>query len=144
MSNTFVPTKEYDLIHELGICGCGMPEETYKAVHDMLKHAFNPYEYIIQDCEYEPYMLFMAYTLDNKGFMEHGSSIYAAWLTDKGKRLLIAMDEFEKYGYDPDRIHENMPNMFYKEEKSNDVAALLEENKKEIAELFKEFREESK
>ena len=125
MSNTFVPTKEYDLIIELGICGCGCPEIAYKEIHNMLKRATDPERYdrdkpdkwVIPECEHEGYILFMAYTLDHNEFLTHGSSIYGAVLTDKGKELLKALDEFEKYHYDWDRVHDDMPNMFYREEK---------------------------
>lgn len=124
MFKSFVPTKEYDLIHELGICGCGNPEIAYKEIHNMLKRSVDPERYdrdkhdkwLIPDYEYDGYILFMAYTLDHNGFLTHGSSIYGAVLTDKGKQLLKVLDEFEKYEYDWDNVNYDMPNMFYVEE----------------------------
>lgn len=105
-------TEMYDLIHELGICGCGCPEEAYEAVHKMLK-MFKNYDRNTINLD-EPHRLFMAYTLDNLEFLEHGSSIYAAWLTDKGNDLLAALDIFkEKYEYDWNAAKDDMPNEFW-------------------------------
>lgn len=110
MSGIYNMTPMNDLIHELGICGCGRPEEAYKAVHEMLKRS-ETYNAIEPD---EPHVLFMAYTLDNLGFLEHGSSIYSAWLTDKGKDLLAALDIFkEKYEYDWTAAQDDIPNEFW-------------------------------
>lgn len=38
---------------------------------------------------------FVWYILDNKGFLEHGSSIGGAWLTEQGKMFLYALQEWE-------------------------------------------------
>lgn len=106
----FKTTKMYDLIHELGICGCGCPKEAYEAVHKMLIMYMAPDYTKIND----PHELFMAYTLDNLEFLEHGSSIYGAWLTDKGKGLLAALDFFKsKYAYDWNAASNDMPNEFW-------------------------------
>ena len=111
MGGFYNTTKMYDLIHELGICGCGCPEETYKAVHEMLKRAKTRSNLIDPD---EAHVLFMAYTLDNLEFLEHGSSIYASWLTDKGNELLAALDIFEeKYNYDWQSAQNDIPNEFW-------------------------------
>lgn len=111
-------TKANDLIHEVGICGCGCPEETYQAVHEMLKRAKDRGSIIEPD---NPYVLFMAYTLDHLEFLEHGSSIYSAWLTDKGNELLEALDIFkEKYEYDWNAAADDMPNEFWALEEKDD------------------------
>ena len=108
---TFIPTKKYDIIHELGICGCGCPDETYKAVHDMLI-AFKNHADAIGD---NPYKYFMAYALDRLKFIEHGTSIIGSWLTDKGKELLEALTDFAEYDYDWNIAANTMPNEFYYE-----------------------------
>ena len=109
---TFIPTKKYDIIHELGICGCGCPDKTYKAVHDMLI-AFKNHAGAIGD---NPYKYFMAYTLDCLEFIEHGTSIIGSWLTDKGEELLEALTDFAKYDYNWNNVVDIMPNEFYYEE----------------------------
>ena len=109
---TFIPTKKYEIIHELGICGCGFPDETYKAVHDMLSKFEN---HTGIDGE-NPYECFMAYTLDSRGFTEHGTCVTSSWLTDKGKDLLEALTDFAKYDYDWYIAANTMPNEFYYEE----------------------------
>ena len=112
MSGFFDVTVMNDLIHELGICGCGCPEEAYKAVHEMFK-SFKNYDRNTIDLD-DPHRLFMAYTLDHLEFLEHGSSIYSAWLTDKGEELLAALDIFkEKYEYDWQAAADDMPNEFW-------------------------------
>lgn len=111
MGGVYNFTKANDLIHELGICGCGNPEEAYEAVHEMLKRVKDRSNIIEPD---EPHVLFMAYTLDRLEFLEHGSSIYAAWLTDKGNELLAALDIFkEKYEYDWQVAADDIPNEFW-------------------------------
>ena len=111
MSGFYNMTPMNDLIHELGICGCGRPEEAYKAVHEMLKRVKDRGNIIEPD---EPHVLFMAYTLDHLEFLEHGSSIYGAWLTDKGEELLAALDIFkEKYEYDWNAAQNDIPNEFW-------------------------------
>ena len=110
-------TKANDLIHELGICGCGCPEEAYEAVHEMLK-SFKNYDHNTINLD-EPHRLFMAYTLDQLEFLDHGSSIYSAWLTDKGHELLAALDIFkEKYDYDWNAAADDMPNEFWQLEET--------------------------
>ena len=112
MSGIYNMTPMNDLIHELGICGCGRPEEAYKAVHEMLK-SFKNYDRKTINLD-DPHRLFMAYTLDHLEFIDHGSSIYAAWLTDKGEELLAALDIFkEKYAYDWTVAQDDIPNEFW-------------------------------
>lgn len=107
---TFMPTKKYEIIHELGICGCGCPDETYKAVHDMLI-GFADYDGIAKG---DPYEYFMAYTLDRLGFIDHGTCITGSWLTDNGKELLEALADFAKYDYDWQNVFDApVPNEFY-------------------------------
>ena len=108
---TFMPTKKYEIIHELGICGCGCPDETYKAVHDMLGK-FENHTGINGET---PYEYFMAYTLDHLGFIDHGTCITGSWLTDEGKELLEALADFAKYDYDWDNVVNAMSNEFYYE-----------------------------
>ena len=117
MGGIYNYTKAADLIHELGICGCGCPEEAYKAVHEMLVRTKDRGNIIEPD---EPHVLFMAYTLDSLEFLEHGTSIYSAWLTDKGKELLAALDIFkEKYEYDWQAASNDIPNEFWVLEEKN-------------------------
>ena len=114
MSGVYEMTKMNDLIHELGICGCGCPKDAYEAVHQMLERA-KTHNTINPD---EPHVLFMAYTLDRLGFLEHGSSIYGAWLSGKGEELLYALNIFkEKYEYDWDAASNDIPNEFWEERK---------------------------
>ena len=107
-------TEKYELLHELGICGCCIPEEAYKAVFEMLKRVKNREKIVESD---SPYELFMAYTLDNLELLEHGSSIYGSWLTDKGEKMIEALEVFEKYEFDWNIASDCMPNEFWVLEK---------------------------
>ena len=110
MSGIYNVTDKYELLHELGICGCGMPDETYKAVFEMLKRARDKGKLIESD---SPYELFMAYTLDHLELLEHGSSIYGSWLTEKGEKMIAALEVFEKYDFDWNTASNCIPNEFW-------------------------------
>lgn len=117
MSRIYNMTPMNDLIHELGICGCGCPEEAYEAVHEMLK-SFKNYDHNTFNLD-DPHRLFMAYTLDHLDFLNHGYSIYNAWLTDKGEELIAALDIFEeKYNYDWQSAQDDIPNEFWQLEET--------------------------
>lgn len=109
----FYPTEALELIYKLGICGCGCPDLTYKAIQQMLEAAEKRECLIYDGDEAGPYLYFMAYTLDNKGFINHGISVRWARLEEKGKKLLEALREYEKYNYDHDAIMENTPAYFW-------------------------------
>jgi len=68
----------------LGFCGCGVPDEIMLYVKAFLEkvkaHDFAPYEDL-------PYM-FLCYWADDKGFVEHGTTVRCPWLTELGEELL--------------------------------------------------------
>ena len=74
----------------LGICGCGKPDvalDIYKralewAEKSVGSRSTNPFE------DNEELSVIMLYTLAEKDFTEHGSSVYGSRLTEKGKILL--------------------------------------------------------
>lgn len=82
----------FDLRNALGICGCGLPEKAYEEVYEMLTRARCRKKLITARGKSQliAYQYFMAYTLNDRGFIDHGSCIDRAWLTDKG----LAMIEF--------------------------------------------------
>ena len=92
---------------DLGICGCGNPEDAYKAVHEIMllireikeapsKDLYSKYS----DLTDNPYALTVLYMLDDREFLEHGTSIHGCWLTTKGTQLLEALDILKVYEYD--------------------------------------------
>lgn len=99
-------SKWLQTISKLGCCGCGSPEITYEAIHKMLKDFAN--QNWDTDTTDDPYKQYMAYILEEKGLAEHGSNIRCSWLTDKGKEMLSALDEYEKYRYEYDEIPDNV------------------------------------
>ena len=80
----------FDLDNALGICGCGFPGETYERVYEMLCRARDREDLIPGDIDDRAlgYKCFMAYVLDDRGFLEHGYCIDNAWITEKGLALI--------------------------------------------------------
>ncbi len=85
---------------DIGLCGCGRPLDTWEMIHRYLKALKLRSESVDEGIEevknfyMQNYGLaqFMAYILDDREYTEHGTSIYGAWLTDKGKDLLSILD----------------------------------------------------
>lgn len=92
-----------DMIEELHICGCGCPDAVYKLIHNTMKEI----EEIGVRTDATNYYDFMIYQLNHMGFLEHGSSIYSSYITEKGKELLKSLEEMKKYDYDYDIFYEN-------------------------------------
>ncbi|MEU9415138.1 hypothetical protein [Streptomyces sp. NPDC048272] len=84
---------------DLGMCGCGNPDEAYKLIRDLL--ALTPlYEGSRWQRAEEltgrgATNHIILSSLERAGLMEHGSSLNGAWLTDKGEWCLAAMRDVE-------------------------------------------------
>ena len=99
---------------DLAICGCGSPSAAYEAVHKLLlalQKSSKPSKdwgdwYDLVDNN--PYALILAYLLDNEEYIEHGTSIRHPWLTDKGLKLIDALNtlQMEDYDFYEERIYE--------------------------------------
>lgn len=94
----------------LNICGCGSPEIAEKEIRDYLdilneytEAGYTDNAYIRKEKRLKerfnaeslydnPLLLFMAYILDDKGFLEHGSCIGGAWITELGKMYLCVLN----------------------------------------------------
>lgn len=85
------------LVGELNICGCGCPENVYRLIHAVLKEILESRVRVNDEVGYYDYMI---YQLNEQGFLEHGSSIFGSWITEKGKKLIEALDEMAKYNYE--------------------------------------------
>lgn len=111
-------------IDSLHICGCGNPERAYKSIHEMLIRVDRFMEPIPKEEIDNPNgcMLFMAYMLDNMGYIEHGTSIYVSWLTSKGEELLKCLTDFEKYSYKYEPFFDTHQ---IKEDKSIDIPDII-------------------
>ena len=88
---------------DIGICGCGLPFETWEQVYRYLNvlicienEQWDELDKRSRSFYKQNYGLaqFMAYILDDKEYTEHGSGIGGAWLTDKGKDLLAILDTY--------------------------------------------------
>lgn len=91
----------FDLDNALGICGCGFPAVTYERVYEMLCRARDRKDLI--PCQIDNlslgYRYFMAYVLDDRGFLEHEFNIDNAWITEKGLALIEFIDLIRPHDY---------------------------------------------
>lgn len=91
----------FELYNALGICGCGLPGEAYEKVYEMLSRA-RCRKKLITARGRSPlvgFQYFMAYTLDDRGFLEHGFCIDGAWLTEKGLALIELIELIRPHDY---------------------------------------------
>ncbi|HZP54354.1 hypothetical protein [Actinocrinis sp.] len=100
----------YGTVDGLGMCGCGNPAEGYTLVLDLLdaiheRTAWDQYTDLIGTTGGIQIVLSQ---LDRVGLTEHGSSVYSAWLTEKGKYARWLMhrhpgeDAFDETGFPHD------------------------------------------
>lgn len=81
-------------VGQLNFCGCGSPEAALEHIYKRLR--------AYEDCREEKItyderdkvflsegeMYFFLYWADNKGYMDHGTSVWSGWVTEKGKILM--------------------------------------------------------
>lgn len=101
---------KYFKFEVFGFCGCYNPDIALLAAYKLVKYCDerhsggSPISKVMYSREFckklfgdtsfhkvldkNPYLLFTLYTLDNLGFIEHGTSIAGAWSTDFGKMFL--------------------------------------------------------
>lgn len=91
------------IIEELNICKCGCPNAVYKLIHTVLKEIK---EKGPRTDDTVGYYDFMIYQLNHMEFLDHGTSIYNSWITEKGNKLIEALDEMAKYDYEYDDFSE--------------------------------------
>ena len=107
------PLMEYWMHEDLGLCGCGCPEDTYEVIRKFLhirqdwqedkityKEVYNRYKNDLhmdgESNDQFGLLQFMMYVLDSNGFTAHGGSIMGCWLTEKGEMLLTTLDAWHE------------------------------------------------
>lgn len=86
-------------LDDLGMCGCGTPRDVQKLLKDLLNNSIqteNRVEKareIIKNTDPDTIFEFIFHILEDKGFIEHGTSVYSSWLSDKGKTFLDLLNE---------------------------------------------------
>jgi len=73
---------DFDLLHELPVCGCGQPELAFSVYRSLLRAYHVATFYLVGG------------VLDRLGAIEHGTSLDGAWLIEKGGRLLAILDRY--------------------------------------------------
>lgn len=89
------------IYEDLKLCGCGNPQDTYEVIRLILtahnqEESEDKHKILNDICginksehnNYHGLIQFASYILDSHDFLEHGSSISGAWLTEKGKLFL--------------------------------------------------------
>ena len=104
---------------EIGICGCGTPEVCYKWLKEYLTDLntknWGKYDYESPDWKY---IQIINGLLENLDIVEHGTTCRCSWLTEKGKKVLEALEYMEKYDFNfsPDHNSEYGKWFWVKEE----------------------------
>ena len=93
---------------DLGMCGCGTPEELKNFIYDLLKNHIDGKENIItyrgmidkrkdiiSKVDTDVIFEFVFHVLEETGFVEHGFSVYGSWLTGEGKTFFKLLEEFK-------------------------------------------------
>lgn len=97
-----VAQEEFDEIYynELGLCGCGLPEELNQFLINIVDLQLTSYRddpYLIYETKLkeliisiDPYIIksFIFYIFEKQGLMKHESNVGNSWLTDKGIRFI--------------------------------------------------------
>ncbi|WP_327335146.1 hypothetical protein OG473_39650 (plasmid) [Streptomyces anulatus] len=87
---------------DLGLCGCGLPEESFDLVRSLL--ALAPYhqspevrKQVAALCGNSVAQHMILSMLDGAELIEHGGTITGAWLTDKGEWYLQVMNSISDW-----------------------------------------------
>lgn len=97
---------DFDLLDELPVCGCGNSEMVYGLYRDMLRTMADAdgvpsHEDMLSIVGGDERLFYVAaYVLDDIEATEHGGSIWGAWITEKGCRLLAVLDRYAESGFD--------------------------------------------
>lgn len=83
--------ESYIMADVLGFCSCGSP--------DVIVDGLRRYLELVEKGDYlkDENLLVYAYISDREGLTYHGTSVYGAWITEKGKRILRILRGEEKW-----------------------------------------------
>ena len=95
---------------DLGLCGCYLPDDTREMLADVLATCDVPFNLEskewgqarnkVKEWLKNPFAIFTFYVLNDKGYLEHGSSITHCWVTNKGLMYLNLVREYLSFGED--------------------------------------------
>ena len=81
---------------QIGLCGCGQPEEVHRLLLDCMSAINDDHpslisaEKVARIVSERPDVVaeMILHFLDSREVTEHGGSVYGSWLTDRGKQML--------------------------------------------------------
>ena len=92
----------------IGMCGCGRPDEVKQFLFDLLENHRQykddeiTYEVmsekrkeIIKSVDTDIIFEIIFHVFENAELLEHGSSVYGSWFTEKGSNFLKLLAEFK-------------------------------------------------
>jgi len=94
----------YDLHGVLGLCGCGIPEESAAWLLSLLKmigskrESPEDYERYCEKTEEvwgdtpDAMRYLILYWIDDRGWTEHGGNVRGCWLQEKGRAAMVALE----------------------------------------------------
>lgn len=94
---------EDQFTERLGVCGCGAPLEAMRALRMILGRRHLHQHVEASDLPAEGLYMLALYLLDEKELIEHGSSLHACWLDQKGLELLAWLDAQHEVLTEPPR-----------------------------------------
>jgi hypothetical protein len=91
----------------LGVCGCGAPAEAMSATLRILGGLHTRGYPKAEELPAEGLRMLALYLLDDRGLLEHGSSLCGAWLTKKGLEFLSWLEQADVASEPPEpRSHD--------------------------------------
>ena len=79
---------------EIGMCGCGRPEEVKMLIYKLLKnHTEGNKKQVIKETDPDVIFEFIFHVLEKSKLLTHNSSIYSSQITEKGNLFLDLLAE---------------------------------------------------
>lgn len=99
--------KKFSTIYynELGMCGCGRPEDVRTFILKLLKLNIERWEnkgvagygekfkQVFNETDSDVLFEFVFHVFDNVDLLDHGGSIYGAWTTEKGREFVSMLED---------------------------------------------------
>lgn len=90
------------IFNDLCLCGCGRPEDILRYITEALRAYREVLDTDWSEEARKKAELFTdgilrewtAHIMDSAGLLDHGTGIHGAWITDKGREFLLALEKY--------------------------------------------------